>query len=90
MTDKDVIFLKSEQAAKFEASLLKRSAIAEAGETMAKNFTRQMKEALGEINEAYVAVANENDLDLETHRYEYDSTRKALILTHVAIHGKLR
>lgn len=87
---KDVIVLTDAQAAKFEASMRKRSAIAEAGETMAQNFARQMQEALSEINEAYVEVAQEHDLNLETHRYEYDPTRKVLVLTQVAFHGKVR
>ena len=47
-------------------------------------------EALGEINDAYVEVAQAHDLNLETHRYEYDPTRKALVLTQVALHGKVR
>lgn len=89
-TGKDLIFLSPEQSAKFESSMRKRSAIAEAGETMAQNFSRQMQEALTEINEAYIEVAQANDLNLETHRYEYDPTRKALVLTQVAIHGKVR
>ncbi len=89
-TGKDLIVLTDEQSTKFEASMRKRSAIAEAGETMAQNFARQMQEALSEINEAYVEVAQVYNLNLETHRYEYDPTRKALVLTQVAYHGKVR
>jgi len=89
-TGKDLIVLTPEQATKFEASMRKRSAIAEAGETMAQNFARQMEEALTEINKAYVEVAVAHDLNLETHRYEYDPARRALVLTQIALHGKVR
>ena len=89
-TGKDLIILTDDQAAKFEASMRKRSAIAEAGENMAQNFSRQMQEALTEINDAYIEVAVANGLDLETHRYEYDPARKALVLTQIALHGKVR
>ncbi len=87
---KDIIFLTSDHYEKFESSMRKRSAIGEAGEAMAQNFARQMQEAIGEINDAYIAVAQVHDLNLETHRYEYDPTRKCLVLTQVAIHGKVR
>lgn len=90
MSNKDLIQLDDAQAARFESSMRKRSAIGEAGETMALNFSRQMQEALTEINDAYTAVAKAHDLDLETHRYEYDPLRKALVLTQVALHGKVR
>lgn len=89
-TEKNLIRLTDDQVKKFESSMRKRSAIAEAGETMARNFSLQMQEALTEINEAYVEVAQANGLDLETHRYEYDPTRKALVLTQIALHGKVR
>lgn len=87
---KELITLTDEQALKFETIMRKRSAIGEASETMARNFTRLMEEALAAINDAYVEVAQAHDLNLETHRYEYDPTRKALVLTQVAYHGKVR
>lgn len=90
MTDTlDIITLSPNEAQRFETSLRKRSAIAEAGEAMARNFTQQMQEALTEINDTYADIAKTYTLDLNTHRYEYDPTRKVLVLTQIALHGKI-
>lgn len=88
-TGADIIKLTDDEAAKFETSLRKRSAIAEAGEAMARNFAQQMQEAITEINAAYIGVAQAYDLNLETHRYEYDPANKVLVLTQIAIKGKI-
>lgn len=89
MTNKKIIDLNPDEAHRFENSLRHRSAIAEAGEAMARNFAQQMQEALTEINDAYGSIAVKYDLDLETHRYEYDPKRKVLVLTQIALHGKV-
>lgn len=89
MTNKETIDLTIVEATRFEKSLRQRSAIAEAGEAMARNFAQQMQEALTEINDAYVAIASKYELNLETHRYEYDPRRKVLVLTQIALHGKV-
>lgn len=93
MTSKDttlnVIPLDADEAGKFENSMRKRSAIAEAGEAMARNFAAQMQEAITEINQAYIDVAKKYELNLETHRYEYNPTNKTLVLTQIALRGKV-
>lgn len=87
---KDYIGLTAEQASKFDLAMQRRHAIMEAGETMARNFAKQMDEAMAALNEAYVEVAASEGFDLTTHRYEYDPKNKRLVLTQVAIHGQLR
>lgn len=88
-TGLDVIKLTAAEALAFETSLRKRSAIAEAGEAMARNFAQQIQEAITEINAAYIGVAQTYDLNLETHRYEYDPANKTLVLTQIALKGKV-
>ncbi len=87
---KDYIGLTAEQASKFDLAMQRRQAIMEAGETMARNFAKQMDEAMTALSEAYQEVAEAEGFDLSTHRYEYDPKNKRMVLTQVAIHGQLR
>lgn len=86
----DVIKLTDEEAAKFQLAVQRRQAIMEAGETMARNFATQMDEAMAGLQQAYLDVAAQYNLDLKTHRYEYDAATKTMVLTQVALHGGLR
>jgi hypothetical protein len=89
-TGNDIINLSPEQASKFDLAVQRRQAIMEAGETMARNFATQMDEAMAGLQAAYMEAAEANNLDLTTHRYEYDTKTKTLVLTQVALRGTLR
>ncbi len=77
------ILLTGEQKARFDLSLQRRSAIMEAGETMAKNFAQQMDEAMTEVNKAYelFAEGNPGKVDLVKERWEYDAPNGRMVLT---------
>ena len=89
-TGKDIIKLTPAQATQFDLAVQRRQAIMEAGETMARNFATQMDEAMQGLQKAYSDIAEAHNLDMSTHRYEYDPKSKSMILTQIALHGTLR